>query len=226
MKTTQHLKLERRIAASDRLGILFKELNQLNRKIEEGARCAASLRKQFARRYDLGHVYVVEFDSGVLKVGRTGDSDSRLKAHAKAGYFAASYWVSARHLDHRATERRLIAFCAERGVLHGGREYFGEVRFDDAVAFSEVLTEHSVTPEIARAVSDLRLIERRRAYVDFLSLSCEQMHDNFGKTVDQARQSLRTMREGSGGDEDANAREAWEVATGLCDDSDESEDQP
>lgn len=42
---------------------------------------------------------------------------------------------------------------------------------------------------------------------------CEQMHDNFGKTVDQISESLATMREGSGGDDDANAVEAWEAAS-------------
>lgn len=55
------------------------------------------------------------------------------------------------------------------------------------------------------------------AYLDM----CEQKHENFGKTVDRIRESLRTMRDGSGGNEQANAVEAWEAAT---DDQDDDED--
>ncbi|MGH3721872.1 MAG: hypothetical protein ACRDRI_24125 [Pseudonocardiaceae bacterium] len=47
------------------------------------------------------------------------------------------------------------------------------------------------------------------AYLDM----CEQMHENFGKTVDQIRRSLQIMREGCRGDDEANAVEAWETAT-------------
>jgi len=45
------------------------------------------------------------------------------------------------------------------------------------------------------------------AYLDM----CEQMHENFGKTVEQIRASLKTMREH--GDEQTNALEVWEAAT-------------
>ncbi|MGH8920500.1 MAG: hypothetical protein ACRD0H_19570, partial [Actinomycetes bacterium] len=53
---------------------------------------------------------------------------------------------------------------------------------------------------------------------------CEEKHDNFGKTVDQTRQSLQTMREGCGGDDTVNAVEAWEA--GLDDDADEGQSPP
>src|SRR6266568_1000715 len=39
---------------------------------------------------------------------------------------------------------------------------------------------------------------------------CVQMHENFGKTVEQIEASLKTMREH--GDEGSNALEAWEAA--------------
>ena len=39
---------------------------------------------------------------------------------------------------------------------------------------------------------------------------CVQMHENFGKTVEQIEASLKTMREH--GDESSNALEAWEAA--------------
>lgn len=51
---------------------------------------------------------------------------------------------------------------------------------------------------------------------------CQEMHDNFGKTVDQINASLAIMREGSGGDDEANAVEAWETACGDEFDEDES----
>lgn len=52
---------------------------------------------------------------------------------------------------------------------------------------------------------------------------CEEMHENFGKTVEQIRESLATMREAADND-DANAVEAWEAATGE-DAEAESEDE-
>lgn len=47
---------------------------------------------------------------------------------------------------------------------------------------------------------------------------CERyrhMHENFGKTLDQAAESLRIMRVGSGGDETMNAVEAYERGLAL-----------
>ncbi len=43
---------------------------------------------------------------------------------------------------------------------------------------------------------------------------CEEKHESFGKTVDRVRESLATMREGADGDDNANAVEAWDAATG------------
>lgn len=38
-----------------------------------------------------------------------------------------------------------------------------------------------------------------------------QMHENYGKTLDLIEDSLRTMRAGCGGDDTANAVQAWEA---------------
>lgn len=52
---------------------------------------------------------------------------------------------------------------------------------------------------------------------------CEEKHENFGKTIEHIRESLRTMREGAD-DEGANAVEAWEAVMGSADDEAESDE--
>lgn len=51
----------------------------------------------------------------------------------------------------------------------------------------------------------------------------KQMHENFGKTLAQIDESVATMVDGSDGDDDANAVEAWKRGAGIDDDTDESD---
>lgn len=51
-----------------------------------------------------------------------------------------------------------------------------------------------------------------------------QMHENFGKTLAQIEASVEAMVDGSGGDDDANAVEAWKRGTGIEDEDDDAED--
>jgi hypothetical protein len=48
-----------------------------------------------------------------------------------------------------------------------------------------------------------------------------EMHESFGKTLAQIEETLRTMREGADDDDEVNAVEAWEAATGLAGDDDD-----
>lgn len=106
------------------------------KKIQDGVAESRRLRAEMQRLFDPGCLYVVEFDSGVVKIGKAANAGSRLEAHAKAGLIRSS-WASRYHLYCGKTERKLIAFCGERGTLHGGREYFRDIAFDLARDYAE-----------------------------------------------------------------------------------------
>jgi hypothetical protein len=82
-----------------------------------------------------GHIYVIGFTSGVVKVGKTANPKHRLANHAMLATVhavgVAHAWMSRRIFYVSAAERELIAFCARTGELAAGREYF-------RVQFSEV----------------------------------------------------------------------------------------
>jgi hypothetical protein len=85
-------------------------------------------------------LYVVEFSTGVVKVGRATDVPSRIKQHrsdaAKFGVSMCRTWESPRHRHNVATERRLIESCADIAVLAGGKEYF-RIDFEHAVELAQ-----------------------------------------------------------------------------------------
>lgn len=106
--------------------------------IRDAAVAAATARTEMQLTFDPGYLYVVEFDSDVVKVGKTGSPLSRLSQHAKAGLVRRS-WVSDHHLNISQTERGLIGFCLHVGELHGGREYFRGLSFETACTFAELV---------------------------------------------------------------------------------------
>jgi len=111
------------------------------------------LRAERRRLFDPGHLYVAEFDSGVVKVGKADNAESRLAAHAKTGLVRSS-WTSPRHLHCSKTERELIAFCNEYGTLHGGREYFRDISFEIARAYAFLVVQNALRADyLARLVS-------------------------------------------------------------------------
>jgi hypothetical protein len=169
------------------------ELNRLSRSIRAGMDRSARLRREFNTRYDPGQVYVVLYDSGVVKVGKSRSAPDRLRAHDKTGNVTAS-WASGRHLDHSATERALVAYCNQRGVIHGGREYFRELQFDDVVARAQQLVEHAVTPEIARSVSDEGLAAARSTYRAYLDELIDAVDGDLSQTWQHALDRLAEAR--------------------------------
>lgn len=80
------------------------------------------------RELSPGHLYVVEFSSGVVKVGRTTKPEARLASHSLFaqvhGGDIAQYWVSSLHYRTADSERELIDFCLRFGRPVVGREYF------------------------------------------------------------------------------------------------------
>lgn len=92
-----------------------------------------------------GHyVYVVEFNSGTIKVGRTANPASRLKSLATAGrphgIAVASQWLSQPHGPAKQNEARLIDFCNAHYTPLNDGEFFGDASAEDVVAFGETLS--------------------------------------------------------------------------------------
>lgn len=75
-----------------------------------------------------GHVYVIAFDNGIVKVGRTKDLRDRMRAHRgdgrKFGIEITDSWGSPLHVEWGTNEETL----KELAVMHGGTptctEYF------------------------------------------------------------------------------------------------------
>jgi hypothetical protein len=89
-----------------------------------------------------GELYVVTFDNGVTKVGRTDDFARRYDEHrrdaARFGLTIANWWRSDQVEQVRYRENRLLARMAEIGIrAAAGREYFQDVPFSIAVAAAE-----------------------------------------------------------------------------------------
>jgi len=94
-----------------------------------------------------GHIYVVEFDQGTIKVGTSVDPKARLRSHAGlAAFFQISIarrWISLPHANAQANEKALIHWCTERAQVVGGREWFGGLAFDEVVAHGRKLAGDS-----------------------------------------------------------------------------------
>ncbi len=90
-----------------------------------------------------GYVYVIQFDSGSIKVGRTTNPAARLKSHAATartqGVGIAAQWVSQPIESASRIERQLIGFCNGRFPSVNGGEYFAGVVVGDVLAFAETL---------------------------------------------------------------------------------------
>lgn len=149
------------------------EYAAIEQRIHEYAETSRRLRAELYREFDPGYLYVAEFDSGVVKVGKARDADSRLRAHGKTGLVVSS-WSSAYHLYCSKTERRLIAFCNDHATLYGGREYFRDITFDAASDYAARVVHHA----------------RCRLYLDDL---IEAAGGNMGMTVAEANAALDAL---------------------------------
>jgi len=98
----------------------------------------------------VGYLYVIQFSSGTIKVGRTGDPASRLRGHRRHawafGVSIARAWVSNAHPEHEATETRLIDFAASTATGdRARREFFHGADFDKLVRYATTLAERNAT---------------------------------------------------------------------------------
>lgn len=96
-----------------------------------------------------GHyLYVVQFNTGTLKVGRTMNPAVRLKNHATAsrphGISVSAQWLSQPHPMARANERSMIAFCDARYTSTNDGEYYLDAPPEQVVAHAErLLASHT-----------------------------------------------------------------------------------
>ena len=101
-----------------------------------------------------GYLYVVQFNSGVVKVGRTMNPSARLKSHATGGrphgISVVAQWLSQPHLAAKRNERLLIAFCRSRYRSVNDGEFFVGAEPDQVVAYAEDLRASATCSDALR----------------------------------------------------------------------------
>lgn len=119
-----------------------------------------------SRTMRAGHVYAVQFSTGVVKVGQTRQLKARLADHAKTaqahGHTVHESLLSPPHTNYLANEAALIAFCSSRGTLIAGREYFEGCDMQEVAFFFGELTITPPTNADKQAAAVLELRERLR----------------------------------------------------------------
>lgn len=122
------------------------------------------------------YIYIVQFGSGTIKVGKTKNPTSRLRTHAATarthGIKVAAQWISQPITTAAENERLLIRFCNERFTSLNGGEYFAGAVIDEVLAFAERLsgdankgvrmTQTSVTEHRPRPVRMTQTIVPKR----------------------------------------------------------------
>lgn len=112
-------------------------------------------------RWHGGHLYVVEFSTGIIKVGRANKVEQRMKTHGNGAALhlasIARSWVSRRHLNFIENEERLIFSCREiYGEPFVGKEAFKDADFEGVRYMAECLPLQTVadtaTPEVLVAL--------------------------------------------------------------------------
>jgi hypothetical protein len=96
------------------------------------------------RAHEGDYLYVIQFNSGTIKVGRTGNPATRLKnytTHGRPhGISVTAQWLSQPHRGARKNEGRLIAFCKARYTPLNDGEFFGDADPAEVIAAAERLT--------------------------------------------------------------------------------------
>jgi len=90
-----------------------------------------------------GHLYVIEFSTGMVKVGKSQNPAERIETHrGNASAFGSEIvgcWVSEAHDNYSANETLLIRAMHSLGGIANRAEYFMGVKADDAVAAAQGL---------------------------------------------------------------------------------------
>lgn len=120
-----------------------------------------------------GSLYVIEFSTGIVKVGRSENPTQRLQAHRGHAYslgVAILYdWYSPVINNFIVAEQTLINWCVHRATTQRSAEYFTGIDPHEAVMFAEtlimasdkkwtyrdMLVKWSISNETGRTLADL-----------------------------------------------------------------------
>ncbi len=147
------LTLELRIAADERGGITYtdaqvREFELFIAKHQETERRFAAHPSIRRNRLGEGHVYIVEFTSGTVKVGKTTSPEQRLAHYRQTsaihGGSVLNHWMSPSHPGFHGNESSLIGFCRTHGERAVGKEYFRGLAFAEVLAFAQSLSYFSL----------------------------------------------------------------------------------
>lgn len=80
-----------------------------------------------------GYIYVIEFCSGIIKVGKATNPRSRIGMHAsdaiRMGRQITRSWISSVHENYHDNELLLITYGNRRGTVTAGLEYFTGISY-------------------------------------------------------------------------------------------------
>lgn len=90
-----------------------------------------------------GHIYVISFDNGTIKVGSTSTPNARFRAHqSDASAYDVNlieWWLSTARPEYLIWEARLIQAVATMGGRRARREYFHDLNFGPVVAAAKAI---------------------------------------------------------------------------------------
>lgn len=137
-----------------------------------------------------GYAYIVEYENGTIKVGKTRNPQKRLRTHKstgrKLGIEVSRWHVSEIHRTYSETEKHLITFCRnETGGKEKG-EYFKAPLFDGCVEYLNTLNiSPSTDEEIAQ--DKRKADEATKMFKDAANAVVESLEKNknlYSVTVD------------------------------------------
>jgi hypothetical protein len=138
-------------------------------QIFDNGTCASSVDELVVQRGKKGdaYIYVVEFSTGTIKVGRGVNPKGRVQSHATTanlhGVDVTQCWVSEPHSTSFQSEDYLIAWCRTHGQQAAGREYFNGVTFEDTVGFACTLASLPAASNPEREARSERFFEEAKA---------------------------------------------------------------
>lgn len=104
-----------------------------------------------ARHQLEAYVYVLEFRSGLIKVGYSNSPAKRIRQHRDTAMSldnpVVGEWVSPPHTGALSNEKELIRYCSKGAASIAGREYFKGLLFAEVAMFAESLSFGRATPQ-------------------------------------------------------------------------------
>lgn len=92
-----------------------------------------------------GAIYAIQFDSGLVKVGKSLTPEARIESHARSGAMhgrkIVNSWFSDLHNEYGFNEKMLIEFCSQIwGRASYGMEWFQDADWKGIVEFAKGLS--------------------------------------------------------------------------------------